>query len=449
MTCTRTVLTWRLLCGLTTLLWFGCDDAAPTEPDAGAPRDATPRPTDTGVRSDGGPGRDTGPADLDADLGLDAGPSDDGGALDAGPSSTPLVGTGHPNILIDQAEIDAIRAQLAMSSEPWQSAYTGLIRAADEALGQAPVSVTFGGLNRCDGNEHVFCSTGFYPGGDVRDRYDADQVRVVSTAVRDLGMAYAFSGQDRYAEKAIELIRVWALDPDTLMYPRIPYQQAKIELYPTLSGFIYGADLIWNYPGWDPSEKTALAAWIRAFGEAAMSMTTDQNNFGNWKIALVAVAGAYLDDVPLLEHAFSEFRRKIPDQIHWTGRMNWEYGRTAGWGGIGYSLYAVQAMTMAAEVARHREVDLYDYTSDGTRGLRVALDYLAPYLVDPSSWPHATGPSPLHDQSGQGVYELAYSRWRAPEHLAVLERWRRPLRMNIWALGSVTLTHANHFDLGL
>ncbi len=429
---------------------FGLDAATPDAAtrDADAYQDAEPDRAVSDASTDSSP-RDSAPPDADA--GPDA--PEDGGTY-----TPPLVGTGHPNIFVNQPEIDAIRVKLAASAEPWQSAYAELLRSADDALTQAPVSVTFGGLNRCGGQD-IFCSTGFYDDGRGRDRYDADQVRIVSTAVRDLGMAYAFSGQARYATKAIELIRVWALNPDTRMRPVVPYQQAKVELYPTLSGFIYGADLIWNYPGWLPEDRAALSMWIRAFGEAAMAQTTDVNNFGNWKVALVAVAGAYLDDAPLLEHAFSEYRRLIPDQVHWTGRMNQEASRTAGWGGLGYSLYAIQAMAMAAEVARHRGVDLYDYTSDDGgghaargRGLRVAMDFLAPFLVDPSTWPPSgasAGPTPLHEQSGQGVYELAYSRWRDPGHLAVLSRWGRPLTMNIWALGSVTLTHANHFDLGL
>lgn len=38
------------------------------------------------------------------------------------------------------------------------------------------------------------------------------------------------------------------------------------------------------------------------------------------------------------------------------GRMNQEYGRPERWGGTGYSLFAMRAITITAEVARHHDV---------------------------------------------------------------------------------------------
>ncbi|HHI92021.1 MAG TPA: hypothetical protein ENK04_00690 [Gammaproteobacteria bacterium] len=352
----------------------------------------------------------------------------------------------HPNILINADELNAIKAKVAVGAQPWKSAYDKMISQANSALNLSNMSVTFGGKNQC-GNVNVYCTDPFYNGSD---RVDFDTgARLIGAGVRDLGMAYAFSGEARYADKLIELIRVWALDATTAMQPTFANHQARIDLYPTMTGLIYGADLAWNYPGWSQSDKDAFKAWVDAFGQNAMQLSQDPNNFENWKVAFISIAGAFTGDQTLLNFAFQRFRDVIPSQIGSRGTMEEEKGRTSGWGGIGYSMFALHAMSLAAEVARHHGVDLYNYTSDGNKGLKLALDYHAPYLLNLSAWPFGKGTQPLNASHGIGIYELAYSVWQDPAYLNVVNRWGRPMGMNIWALGVVTLTHANRFDLSV
>ena len=45
-------------------------------------------------------------------------------------------------------------------------------------------------------------------------------------AVETLAIAYYFTGEERYAERAALLIRVWFLDPATKMNPHFRYAQA-------------------------------------------------------------------------------------------------------------------------------------------------------------------------------------------------------------------------------
>ena len=365
-----------------------------------------------------------------------------------------------PSILISASEIDAIKVKVAAGEEPWKSAYDQVIAQANaveipkDANGnEVGYSVTFGGEDNnaagCRGDGRVFCAGGFY---EDENRYDANQAIAVGAAVRDLGMAYAFSGNAEYAEKLIKLVRVWSIDPATSLLPRFVTNGAKISLFSNQGGVIYGAGLAWDYPGWQASDKEAFTAWVQALGEAVEDFSPADNNFENWRNALLSIAGAFTGDQNLLDASFQNFRNAIPGHIHWTGRMNWEYGRTDGWGGLGYSVFAITAMTITAEVARLRNVDLYNYTSDGTRGLRVALDFLAPYIADPSLWGNdsatrSVGVGQLYDYRtrGSGVYEVAYSIWEDPDYLAVITQVGRPSIMAHWAPGVITLTHANRF----
>jgi len=379
----------------------------------------------------------------------------------------------HPNTLINAEEIAAIKAKITITEdsgvitvtgeEPWRSAAEKMMRQAKAALGiSAPYfSVTYGGDNsnlaNC-ANVRIYCTGKFYDGNN---QYDSNNGAIpVTEAVRDLGMAYAFSGEAKYADKLIQLVRTWALDEKTGMLPRFSNNQSRIGLFPTMSGFIYGVDLAWNYPGWLDADRVAFKAWVSTFANNAKDLGIPQNpqNFVNWRIAFVSIAGAFTGEQALLDFAFDLFKEIIPGQISGDGRLGQESGRNnkGSWGGIGYSVYAMHAMTLAAEVARHQGVDLYNYTSNGEvggKGLRLVLDYHVPYLAKPvpGGNPFAVGENPviLNGKHGLGIYELAYSQWQDPEHLSVLEFWGRPFEMRFWALGIVTLTHANRFELDL
>src|ERR1700722_1656061 len=64
-----------------------------------------------------------------------------------------------------------------------------------------------------------------------------DCIRQLHDAVAALGAAYKITGDDRYAAKAAELLRVFFLDPATRMNPSLPYAQAVLGVS---SGRSYG-----------------------------------------------------------------------------------------------------------------------------------------------------------------------------------------------------------------
>ena len=357
----------------------------------------------------------------------------------------------HPNMYLNQSEIDAIKSKVSANAEPWASAYSVVMSRANAALNQSPLSVTYQGYS---GNQYStespYCG---WPDGcrdgqinPDADRGDYEAAIKLGDAVRDLGLGYAFTGQARYADKAIELIRVWSLNSDTYMTPSSTPRATtgsggRIELFITMPGYLYGADLIWNYAGWDPDEKAAFASWVKTLGDHAKANGAGLNNFANWRVVLIASAGALLDDSSLLDFAAAEWKRLVPLQMDGSGKLGWEYERTKG---LHYSLYAINAMIQGAEILRHRNVNLYDY-KDGVKGLELALDYIVPYAINPASWPYQQITTITQNDS-MALFELAYSYYRKPIYLDAINRWTRPLD-EIRVMGINTLTHANRFDL--
>ena len=303
-----------------------------------------------------------------------------------------FAGAAHPNSFLNQNEIEAIKAKVSAGQQPWASAYSSMLSKANSALSQAPLSVTFTGSSSHDyyvmrpydwsNNMPSPCGATSCDGyiNPKADREDYTTVTKFGGAIRDLGLGYAFTGQAKYADKAISLIKVFCLDAATYMTPKLGPN--GIEHFITFPGLFYGADLIYNYPGWNASEKSAFLKWCTDFGNNVLPKHYS-NNWEDWRQVFMASCGALTDNSTFKNNAFNNFKADLSSHIGSSGQMSKELGRTKS---LSYSTYALVAMTEVAELARHQGVDLYGYTVSG-RNLELAWDYHVPYVLNPSSWP--------------------------------------------------------------
>jgi hypothetical protein len=219
------------------------------------------------------------------------------------------------------------------------------------------------------------------------------------------------------------------------MNPRFTNFQSKIEICITLPGTFYGADLIWNYPGWKASEKEGFKRWVRNLAEQGKEWTA-HNNFENWRLVLIASAGVICEDAGLRDYAFDRWKKILSEQMAVDGRVVREMGRK---NSLSYSLYAVNAMVVTAEIARHFGINLYRYKLPDARGLQKTLDYHARFAHHPASWPREQ----LSRFRGENcaLYEIAYSFVPKRAYHAVIDKYGRPME-EIRVMGPVTLTHA-------
>jgi hypothetical protein len=133
-----------------------------------------------------------------------------------------------PKVTFDVATIDRVR----------------ILKAAEKALTQAPVSITAFPAKLSEGGANDFYSNGDYwwpdstkPNGLPYIRRDGQtnpenfsQHRLVVKTLRDsvsaLAAAYQVTGDDKYAVKAAELLRVFFLDAQLRMNPNLNFAQA-------------------------------------------------------------------------------------------------------------------------------------------------------------------------------------------------------------------------------
>ena len=119
-----------------------------------------------------------------------------------------------------------------------------LRRDADKALKAAPGSVMEKTKTPPGGDKHDYLSLAPYswpdpskPDGlpwinrdgevnpESRTGTDHDALERMCSRVETLALAYHFTGQQPYAEKAATLLNVWFLDPATKMNPHLQYAQ--------------------------------------------------------------------------------------------------------------------------------------------------------------------------------------------------------------------------------
>ena len=116
-------------------------------------------------------------------------------------------------------------------------------RDADQALKLPPPSVMDKTMTADSGDKNDYRSMGPYwwpdpskPDGlpyirkdgqrnPELDKLDRNKLGDMSKAVTTLGLAYYFSGDEKYAQKAVDFLNVWFLDAKTKMNPHLTYGQ--------------------------------------------------------------------------------------------------------------------------------------------------------------------------------------------------------------------------------
>ncbi|MBS11365.1 MAG: hypothetical protein CME19_07170 [Gemmatimonadetes bacterium] len=347
------------------------------------------------------------------------------------------------DIFFGQDDLARVKREVEAGNEPWVTAYTHAMELADKALSQEPVTVTrkgpgrheywtdspYGGWNKVDGGKDTRDGQ-INPQADRGDYYAAI---ALENAVRDLGIAYVFSDDEQYAEKAVSLIRTWCLNSETYMSPELTNGQSPIELFVTIPGMFYGGGLCENSSAWSNGEWDAWLDWVDAFSKSVTAREFT-NNFANWKVVLLAISAIVRSNDAELGEAFQMWRDLIPDQVADDGHLVREIGRTKS---LDYSTYALNAMVLTASIAARRGVDLFTEDVDG-KGLEQVLDYHAPFVVDAEAWPYEQ----IAPYKGDNIalYEQAYAWQQKSEYKAAIDKWDRPMYEHRIG-GPVTLTN--------
>jgi len=321
-------------------------------------------------------------------------------------------------------------------------AYKELIKDANVALQFGPVSVMEKKHVPPSGDKHDYMSLAPYhwpdptkPGGlpyirrdgqtnpEVKEYKDKEYMPLLCENVHLLSLAYFFSGDEKYAEHAARLIRVWFLDTATRMNPNLNFGQAiKGENTGRGAGIIDGRHfikvvdaigLIKSSRYWDNVAHNEMQVWFAGFlnwlqtSENGLHENSTQNNHGVWYDALRLSVSLFIDSTDLSEKIISHVKDRLDKQMDNTGRFPLEMARTTS---LHYSVFIMEAFLNIAQMAEHSGVDLWHYTSPTGKSLRKGFEALLPYLSKQKKW---TGEQ-IKDfdfKEGYPLLEVAYLKF--------------------------------------
>jgi hypothetical protein len=341
-------------------------DAAPDDAGPGGDVDVLPHDTsEPPDQADAAPDDAGEPADR-----ADAAP-DEVDAPDEEPPSPPGVGLMHTT-----AQLDFLRAH--RDESPWREALQQLMNDAEAALGLPPnppeILDVPGGYD--DPEAHT----------EAKERLRRDAFAAYALA---LGYQLADSAavRRRYGTKAAEFLDAWAT-----VNRQVTGDDGDLVLMYAGVTLLYAADLIMNFDGWPPADRSAFTLWSSTvFWQSSDQIKDRDNNWGAWGTLGAMASAALVENSASVAEETERLRRRIADTINADGELPEENKRTNS--GMWYTYFALVSTTAAVQIAFNVSgVDLFAYEAPNGRSLRLALDRDFLYAVHPELWPYPLPP---------------------------------------------------------
>ena len=308
--------------------------------------------------------------------------------------------------------------------EPFYATTYEILKAeADRLLDAQPLSVMMKEKTPTSGDKHDYMSQARYywpdptkPNGlpyinrdgvsnPELNKLDRNRLGTTAGRITTLALVWYFSGEEQYARKATELIRVWFLNKDTRMNPNLEYAQ-MIPGHNNDKGRCYG--LIDTYSFIEMLDAVALLEQSKAFTtqdskqlKKWFSKLTDwmlaspqgkeeaasANNHSVAYDAQIIAFALYTGNKKLAQEIINDFpQKRIFPQIAPDGRQPHELQRTLA---FHYSQYNLTHFIDIMLMAKNLGIKLDDITSTDGRNFYKAMDFLASYVGKGlSEWPY-------------------------------------------------------------
>lgn len=314
--------------------------------------------------------------------------------------------------------MQSIRSRIDVSEKHLDPALDQLKEDAEAALKLKPFSVVHTKELPPSGDPHDYMSFSIYdwqdpdnPGqfikkdGQVNPAHEAMSdkpfVRRLSAAVQTLALAYFFSRDEKYAEHAARLIRVWFLDQETRMNPHLTFGQMKpgdeVGAFSSIIDtrwlvmIVDMIGLLQESACWKSEDHDALLLWFSGYlawlmeSDAGKREAEAKNNHGTWYFAQTLSFCLLLGEEARSKNLIEKARPLIEKQVDEDGSQPLEINRTHS---FNYSLYNLHGMICLAGLGKHLGIDLWREGSGNRTPLRRAVDYVAPFADPGKTWPH-------------------------------------------------------------
>lgn len=257
----------------------------------------------------------------------------------------------------------------------------------------------------------------------------------LTRAVQDLGLAYAFTDDLRYAEKAREILLAYGE-----RYRSFPLQdsrggqgQSAGRLYAqtldesvNVIGVAWGYDLIWDSGVFSDEDREIIEnGYLRAVVEVIRRNDRNISNWQSWHNAGIAAIGFCLRDAELASLAIngpSGLRYQLRNSVLSDGF--WYEGA------VDYHYYALNALRYTVEAAWHSGIDFY-----GDEVYRSLYETPLLYVYPDLTYPAVNDSNRSSIAGRHAMYEIAHARFGDELFVSVAERGNRnSLEALLWGV---------------
>ncbi|HMK26039.1 MAG TPA: alginate lyase family protein [Chitinophagaceae bacterium] len=320
--------------------------------------------------------------------------------------------------LIDATRLQEVKKKILQKDKLTLQLIDSLKKQADALLNMKPVSVMDKAFSPVSGNKHDYMSQAPYFWYDSTKANGLPYIRKdgvrnpeiykitdrtylgrLENASRILSLAWYLTGEEKFAEKAAKLLHTWFLDEATKMNPHLEYGQAipgintgrGIGIIETIAliGIADAAGLLNGSKSWTTIDHQALQQWYSQYLNWLLTSKngTDEhnakNNHGTWYYAQVIDFALFTGDKQKARQLAEESKKRLDSQLTKEGKQPLELERT---NGLGYSTMNLRGWFAVATLAEKTGVDLWNYKTTETVGLRTAFDWLMPYAIGEKKW---------------------------------------------------------------
>lgn len=294
-----------------------------------------------------------------------------------------------------------------------------VLATAKECLNESPVTITSASSPRSAGGKHDYFSEGDYWWPDPKDpngpyiqrdgmsnpeNFTAHRHALIRLGVQvpALTAAWILNRDRRYASHAVEHLRAWFLNSDTLMNPNLQYAQA-IHGRTTGRGTgiidtIHLVEVARSVPHLSDSkaltqaESDGIKKWFTEYLEWMTTSKNGQeerdakNNHGTWWVAQAAEFARLTDDEKTTAYCRDRYKTVlIPHQVTADGSLPEELRRTKPYN---YCLFNLAGYSTICQTLSTAQENLFTFALEDGRGYGKAMAFMFPFIQNKASWPH-------------------------------------------------------------
>jgi hypothetical protein len=231
------------------------------------------------------------------------------------------------------------------------------------------------------------------------DITDSQEIDKVEDGVLTLALAYYFTKENKYADFAAKLLKVWFLDAKTKQNPHLNFGQGIPGLNTGRgTGIIETRDLfrvcdaailIQNSKNWNVKDHEELKKWFSDYltwmleSPVGKDEADSNNNHGTFYSEQVIAFALFTNRLDVASSEIEIFKDRMESQLKPDGSQPFELSRTKSWNYVNMNLYGY---FLIAKLAENNNISLWNYQKTEGKNMKNALDWIVPYLKNEKKW---------------------------------------------------------------